>query len=52
LLSENPSGYHFGEATMKLVQKLQLDMNDGAAKNMAGGRINIPVRFRRAALTN
>jgi len=51
LQSEKPGGYHFGDATMKLVQKLQLDMNDGAAKNMAGGRINIPIRFRRAPLS-
>jgi protein TonB len=52
LVSETPAGYHFGDATMKLVKKLQLDMKDGAAKNMAGGRINIPIRFRRAPLTN
>ena len=52
LQSETPTGFGFGKATMKLVGVLQLDMNDGAAKTMAGGKINIPIKFRRAPLSD
>lgn len=52
LLSEQPADYHFGDATMKLVAKMQLDVNDAAAKIVVGKRITVPIRFRLPSQTD
>lgn len=46
LSSEAPSGYGFGEAAMKAVLKLQLNIHEGAGLTAAGRWVDIPIHFR------